>query len=206
VEPRRRRRRSCQREEAMRHRFKPGELERLKQAQLERVRNPKLADVIERNICTLVDLRHQYEQSRSPQDRIADVITAFSGSMHFVYLHLAWFAVWLLVNLGLLGVKPFDPYPFGLLTMIVSLEAIFLSTFVLVSQNRMQAVGEHRAALDLQINLLSEHEITRLLTLVDAIADHLGLDAGNDPEVDELKRDVAPEEVLREIEERDRQR
>ena len=105
-------------------------------------------------------------------------------------------------NLGGFGLTIFDPYPFGLLTMIVSLEAIFLATFVLLSQNRQAEDAEQRAELDLQINLLSEHEITRILTLVDAIADHLGLEAGQDPELDELKMDVKADAVLKEMEDR----
>jgi uncharacterized membrane protein len=180
--------------------------QRMKEAQLARCRNPHLADVVERNICTLVDLRHEYERSRSLQDRAADAITAFSGSMRFVYLHLVWFGLWIALNLGWLGVRPFDPFPFGLLTMIVSLEAIFLSTFVLISQNRMSFVADHRADLDLQINLLAEYEITRILTLVDAMADHMGIAAARDRELDELKQDVTPETVLREIDERARER
>jgi uncharacterized membrane protein len=174
----------------------------MKEAQLARCRNPLLADVVERNICTLVELRQELEQGRSLQDRAADAITAFSGSMMFLYLHLAWFGVWIALNLGWLGIKPFDPFPFGLLTMIVSLEAIFLSTFVLISQNRMTLAADQRADLDLQINLLAEYEITRILTLVDAMAERMGIAAARDPEMEELKRDVAPEIVLQEIEER----
>ena len=89
-------------------------------------------------------------------------------------------------------------------TLVVSLEAIFLSTFVLISQNHAGQLADKRADLDLQINLLSEHEITRLLTLMDAIAGHLGVDAGEKPEVDELKKDVGPERVLGEIELREK--
>jgi uncharacterized membrane protein len=165
--------------------------------------NPELAEVVEHNICTLIDLRRATEAHKSLQDKIADAFTVFSGSMLFVYLHGLWFGLWILVNLHLTPFKPFDPFPFGLLTMIVSLEAIFLSTFVLISQNRMQSVADKRSDLDLQINLLAEHEITRMITLLDAIADHLGLDAGKDPEVDELKKDVSPEIVLKEIERRE---
>jgi uncharacterized membrane protein len=80
-----------------------------------------------------------------------------------------WFAVRILANVGWFGIEPFDPFPFGLLTTIVSLEAIFLSTFVLVSQNRQSAIADRRAQLDLQINLLAEYEVTRLLKLQDAI-------------------------------------
>jgi uncharacterized membrane protein len=119
--------------------------------------------------------------------------------MPFVYLHLFWIGGWVIYNLGWLGLKPFDPYPFGLLTMIGSLEAIFLSTFVLISQNRMAAAADKRAELDLQINLLAEHEVTQVLTLTDAIAQHLGVRRGNDPEVEECKTDVDPAAVLEAI-------
>lgn len=163
---------------------------------------PNLAIVVEQNIKTLLEVRRQMELRKSLQDRIADRITAFSGSMTFIYLHAAWFTAWIVDNVGGFGLTVFDPFPFGLLTLIVSLEAIFLATFVLLSQNRQAEATEQRAELDLQINLLSEHEITRILTLVDAIADHLGLDAGQDPELDELKMDVKADAVLKEMEDR----
>jgi len=173
------------------------EIERLEKIRDAHCDNPRICKIVERNIATLLEVRHQTERTRTVQDRIADEITSFSGSLPFIYLHAAWFGIWIGVNL--VGRWAFDPFPFGLLTLIVSLEAIFLSTFVLLSQNRQAEMADRRADLDLQINLLTEHEVTRVLTLVDAIADHLGLAEGEDPEVDELKRDVAPEEVLREI-------
>jgi uncharacterized membrane protein len=168
--------------------------------------NPALADVVERNICTLVDARRDEEERKSFQDRAADAITGFSGSMSFVYLHAVLFAGWIVANTGWLGNKPVDPFPFNFLTMVVSLEAIFLSTFVLVSQNRMAEVADKRADLDLQINLLAEHEVTRILKLVDAIADKLGIEGVKDPEIEELERDVMPEVVLQELEQREQDR
>ena len=91
------------------------------------------------------------------QDRIADSITTFAGSMNFVYLHSIWFVVWIALNLGILGAAlAFDKFPFGLLTMIVSLEAIFLSTFVMISQNRQAARADVRATLDFETNLRAE--------------------------------------------------
>ena len=91
------------------------------------------------------------------QDRVADRITNFAGSLNFVYLHSVWFGIWVLINVGLIGVSAeFDKFPFGLLTMIVSLEAIFLSTFVMVSQNRQAARSDLRAELDFETNLRSE--------------------------------------------------
>jgi uncharacterized membrane protein len=188
------------------HHLSPERRQRLKEAQLYRCHNPRLADVVERNIDTILEVHEEFERRKSRQDRIADAITNFSGSMPFAYLHVVWFGLWVIVNLGWLGIKPFDPFPFGLLTMIVSLEAIFLATFVLVSQNRMALAAEERATLDLQINLLSEYEITRLLTLVDAMADRMGIKEALDPEMDELKMNVAPEVLLGEIEDQARER
>jgi uncharacterized membrane protein len=91
------------------------------------------------------------------QDRVADRITGFAGSLQFVYIHSVWFSVWILVNVGALGAAlVFDKFPFGLLTMIVSLEAIFLSTFVMVSQNRQAERADIRSQLDFETNLRAE--------------------------------------------------
>ena len=94
---------------------------------------------------------------RTEQNRLTDSITNFAGSMSFVYLHSAWFGVWILINLGLAGASlAFDRFPFGLLTMIVSLEAIFLSTFVMISQNRQAARADVRSELDFENNVRGE--------------------------------------------------
>ena len=122
--------------------------------------------------------------------------------MKFVYVHLVVYGFWILANLGLVpGLPIFDP-SFVILAMAASVEAIFLSTFILITQNRMSAAAEKRAELDLQISLLAEHEVTKLAALVSAIADRLGIRTEVDAEVEELKEDVAPEAVLDEIEER----
>ncbi len=160
---------------------------------------PIAAQVVERNIQALLTRRKQEEQHKSGQDRFADAVTRFAGSMRFVYLHLGLFGLWIAINLGLLPLPRFDP-SFVVLAMFASVEAIFLSTFVLISQNRMAAQAEKRANLDLQVSLLSEHEITRLVTLVTQIADKMGIEASRDPELSELGRDVHPEKVLDAIE------
>jgi uncharacterized membrane protein len=129
------------------------------------------------------------------QKRLADSITRFTGSMPFVYLHLLLFGGWIIANLPGVPLPHFDP-TFVALAMVASVEAIFLSTFILITQNRMTAQAEKRADLDLQISLLAEHEITRLITLTMAIATHLGLDTSHDPELAELAQDIAPEQVL----------
>jgi uncharacterized membrane protein len=161
--------------------------------------SPELAKVIESNIEAIEEHRHQAEATRSFQDKFADIVTRFAGSVPFVYFHVVWFAAWIAANVGILPIRALDPYPFGMLTTIVSLEAIFLSTFVLVSQNRQAAIGERRAELDLQINLLAEHEVTRMLTLLDAIAKRLDIDELPQEELKELKKDVKPEAVLQEL-------
>jgi uncharacterized membrane protein len=159
----------------------------------------RLAGVIEKNIHTIVHSRQLAASQRNGEERLADAITDFSGRMYFVYFHIVWFAVWILINLGYFGIKPFDPYPFGLLTMIVSLEAIFLSTFVLISQNRLSAEADQRADLDLQIGLLAEHELTRVLKMLDEIQDKMGIENDSDRELQDLEKNVHPEDVLAEI-------
>jgi uncharacterized membrane protein len=161
---------------------------------------PGLAQVVERNIQALLLHRREQEGSRTRQERLADAVTRFTGSLKFVYIHLVLFGLWILINLGWIpGVPRFDP-SFVVLAMVASVEAIFLSTFVLITQNRMAALADKRADLDLQISLLAEHEITRLITLVTAIAERLELDAARNPELAELSQDVAPERVMEKME------
>ena len=155
---------------------------------------------IERYIRTIVHMRLKAVRERSLSQRIADVVTSFSGTMIFVYIHIIWFSVWILLNAGLLGLEPFDPFPYGLLTMIVSLEAIFLSTFVLISQNRMGELAEQRADLDLHIDLLTEYELTRVLQMLHAIHEKMGIAEADDEELSDLEMETKPEAVLAEIE------
>jgi uncharacterized membrane protein len=162
--------------------------------------NPSLSKVVERNIRTMIQLRLQAARARSVQDLLADAITALSGRMIFVHVHLVWFGVWILLNTGRLGVRPFDPFPYGLLTMIVSLEAIFLATFVLISQNRLGQEAEHRADLALHIGLLTEHELTRVLQMLDVIQDKLGIENHENSDLANLEMETKPEDVLAEIE------
>jgi uncharacterized membrane protein len=159
-----------------------------------------LHNIVGRNIGALIDQQKQEDERRPRAEKIADAITRFTGSMRFVYLHLALFGTWILVNVGVFAFIPrFDPYPFVMLAMFASVEAIFLSTFVLITQNRMAALADRRADLDLHVNLLAEHEITRVIHLLDAVARHLGVEPEAPEELDELKRDVRPEQVLETI-------
>jgi uncharacterized membrane protein len=156
---------------------------------------PEMAKVVERNISALFDRRKEEEERRTREERIADRITNFAGSMLFVYLHLTLFGIWIVWNIGWFVLKPFDP-SFVVLAMFASVEAIFLSTFVLISQNRMNIQADKRAELDLQVSLLAEHEITKLVTLVAAMAKKMGIDEAHDREIDELAKDVHPEKVM----------
>jgi uncharacterized membrane protein len=158
-----------------------------------------MAGIVKRNIEALLARAKEEEEKKSFQDKIADAITRFTGSMAFVYLHLIVFGAWIVINLGWTPLPKFDE-TFVVLAMVASVEAIFLSTFVLITQNRMAAMADKQAHLDLQISLLAEHEVTRLITLTSQIAEKMGIDATRDPGLAELEQDVAPEKVLDEIE------
>ena len=154
-----------------------------------------MAHIVERNIDALIRQRKKEERKKNTEERIADAVTRFTGSMTFVYIHLFIFGMWIGWNLGYIGLKPFDP-SFVVLAMVASVEAIFLSTFVLISQNRMNAQSDKRADLDLQVSLLTEHEVTKLITMVTAIAKKMDIHEADHPELDELAKDVRPEKVL----------
>jgi uncharacterized membrane protein len=165
-------------------------------------------EIIRKNIAAISEMQRKDVATRKPQERISDSITRFSGSTLFVYLHVVWFGLWILLNVNLIHlprVSEFDPFPFGLLTMIVSLEAIFLSTFVLISQNRMSAMSEKRAELDLQVNMLAEQKAAKTLELLEHIAQQLDavyerFDYKTDPEIEALKVSPEPHEVLQVME------
>ena len=158
-----------------------------------------LTNALKRNIEALERQRREERAATTREQRIAGAITRFTGSMVFVYLHLVIYGTWIVVNSGLIHALPkFDP-SFVILATEASVEAIFLSTFVLISQNRAGAAADRRADLDLHINLLAEHELTKVAELVDAIAHRVGVPHLRPAEMDEVKKDVAPEAVLEEI-------
>jgi uncharacterized membrane protein len=150
------------------------------------------------NVKTIAELERAAEQKCSPSDRLASAINRFCGSMAFVWVHVAWFTVWILWNtLG--RANPIDPYPFSFLTLVVSLEAIFLSTFIMISENRQGRLEERRAHLDLQINLLAEQENTKMLQLLTSIARKLEVEDGGDPSVTVLEQATRPDALLQQI-------
>jgi len=164
-------------------------------------RKRQATHLVERNIAALLKRRQLDEQELTWQERLAERVTRFGGSMSFVWLHLVLYTGWIAINLGWLPIVPrFDP-TFVVLAMEASVEAIFLSTFILITQNRMQAQADRRADLNLQVSLLAEHEVTRLVQMVSEIGKRLGISEAHASDLEELKQDVHPEEVLDTIEE-----
>jgi uncharacterized membrane protein len=136
---------------------------------------------------------------RTVIERIADKLTRVAASQWFLLAHVFWFGLWILVNSGVTPLRPFDPYPFGFLTMVVSLEAIFLSIFVLMTQHREAAIAELREELTLQVNLRMEAEVTKTLQLVAGLYTRLGHRVGDDPELQEMLQPLDSRAIEREL-------
>ena len=171
-----------------------------KPPQGEGYRAPKsVDDVTRQNVWTMHELEQAAMARRTSADRIAGFVASFCGSMPFVWMHVLAFGAWIVLN-SWPGVAHLDPYPFTFLTLVVSLEAIFLSTFILISQNYEMRLTERRNQLDLQINLLSEQENTKMLALLERIAQKLGVDAGDDPTVKVLEEATRPDHLVEQIE------
>src|SRR6185295_16943258 len=148
-----------------------------------------------RNVRTIGEYEERALASRSPGERLGDAAARIIGTTAFAILHLIWFGAWILLNVGIVqGFTPFDPFPFSLLTLVVSLEAIFLSLVLVISQNRITRQAERRAHLDLQINLLAEEESSKTLQLLARIAERLGIEH-LDVEKDEIARLAAKTDI-----------
>ena len=144
-------------------------------------------------------LAAHHAAQRSSIERIADALTRGAASTPFLVFHVVWFAAWVLVNTGAVGVRPFDPFPFGLLTLIVSLEAIFLAIFVLMAQSRESAVAELREEVSLQVVLRMEEEVTKTLQLVAGLYTRLGQQVREDPELREMLGPLDADKIEREL-------
>jgi uncharacterized membrane protein len=149
-----------------------------------------------RNIAAICELEKNALERRSLSDRIGDAVATQAGKMWFIVFHVICFAAWLLLNRGN---ATFDPFPFAFLMMIVSLESTFLSLFILMSQNRSNAQADRRNHLDLQINLLSEDENTKMLQMLQALCEHHNLAIAKDPEITAMTRRTEIKEVLSEL-------
>jgi uncharacterized membrane protein len=144
--------------------------------------------------------KSRFDVKKKWYDRLADLITVNFGTLWFLGLHLLFFAMWVLINVNIIpGFIPFDPYPFGFLTMVVSLEAIFLAIIVQISINRQAKIAELREEIDFNINVRSEREITKILNMLVGINSKLGLNSAGDDELDEMKQMTDLEEIENEL-------
>ena len=147
----------------------------------------------------MVALKAAHSADRSKMERAADKLIKVASSTPVLAAHVLWFGGWILWNVGALGGQPFDPYPFGLLTMVVSLEAIFLSIFVLVGQNREAAIAELREELTLQVNLRMEAEVTKTLQLVAGLYTRMGYQVADDEELRDMLKALDPDHIQKEL-------
>ena len=155
-------------------------------------------ELTQKNIETILELETAARDSQTLTERIAKFIADFCGSMTFVWVHVIWFGGWILANV-LPGISHFDEFPFTFLTLVVSLEAIFLSTFILISQNQETRLTERNNHLDLQINLLTEQENTKMLQMLKRIAEKLDVEIDDDPTVHVLEQATRPEKLVDQI-------
>ena len=163
---------------------------------------PSVEQLTEQNVETVTRLEEASREQRTPTDRLAEKIANFCGSMTFVWVHVVWFGGWILLNF-IPGLPHFDRFPFTFLTLVVSLEAIFLSTFILISQNLETRISERRSHLDLQLNMLSEQENTKMITILQAIAEKVGADLTHDPHLAALSEETMPERLVEQIKARE---
>jgi uncharacterized membrane protein len=152
---------------------------------------------IESNIGKIVEIENAQKLQMSTGEKVSEAIARFCGSMTFVYVHIIWFGAWIFINSGLKNMQ-FDPFPYTFLTLVVSLEAIFLSTFILISQNHETKLTERRNHLDLQVNMLAEQENTKMLQLIQRMADKMGVKY-HDPHMAALIEEMEPAELLEQI-------
>jgi uncharacterized membrane protein len=153
-----------------------------------------------RGIREIAEMEKRNQDARSRIDRFSGAITNLAGSAAAIVIHTIWFTLWILINVHAVpGIGAFDPFPFSFLTMVVSLEAIFLTLFVLISQNRMSQESDRRARLDLEINILAERETTMILRMLNEISGHLKTDGGTRSEFEELLEETRIDELARKL-------
>lgn len=141
------------------------------------------------------------DAKRIATEKFADLLTVKFGTVTFLTLNFVWFIAWILINTGKIpGIEPFDPFPFGLLTMIVSLEAIGLAIIVLISQNREARVSELREEIELQLNTISEGEVTKLIGLMAILLEKQGVNIQDDPELKKMLKPIDAAEMISQLE------
>jgi uncharacterized membrane protein len=163
-------------------------------------RRKGMTELTRRNLAAVKKISEQLASERTASDIAIDNITAFCGSKVFIWIHLAWYGAWVAWNVLAPEAARFDKYPFNFLTLTVSLEAIFLSTFILITQNRQARLADLRSNLDLQINLLGEAENTKMLSMLQAIQEKLGISCEADDELAEMEQQLETEMLAQQIE------
>ncbi len=158
-------------------------------------------ETVQRRRKAIKSFKAKADAKRSSSDKFADLLTAKFGTVSFLAINVIWFATWISINTGLVpGVEPFDPFPFGLLTMVVSLEAIILAIIVLISQNREGRVNELREEIELQLNTIAEGELTKLMGLMAVLLEKNGVNIDDDPELQKMLKPIDSAELVRQLE------
>jgi uncharacterized membrane protein len=152
-----------------------------------------------KNIDSILKLEKEDERRLSQFHRVSHIVGGFVGTAHFVAAQCIIVVAWLSLNLHLFNIAPFDPYPFSLLSLVLTLEAVFLTSFVLISQNTMDRRSERRNHLELQINLLAEEEAATTLNILRAIANHLRIDVPHEVEREKLAKDTPVESIAQDL-------
>ncbi len=166
-----------------------------------RNRYEQVPTMIKENISSIGQIEEELLRQRSRLDRLSDAISTFAGNIKFIFAHVIFFAFWIVANTPLvLGHYAFDPYPFVFLNFVLAVEAVFLGTFVLMSQDRQNRHADQRANLDLQVGLLAERETTKTLQMLQRISEHLGLqEVKKDAELKQMIQTTHIEELADEL-------
>jgi uncharacterized membrane protein len=183
----------------MNRRNKRGEAPAVKETDVSMPESDSETGLIRRHISQILENERRLRQGGDESARLVQKLTRFYGSIPFVWNNAVFFGAWILANTLLPAKLRWDPFPFIFLTLIVSLEAIFLSVFILVTANRDAVITDRRLHLDLQINLLAEEENTRMLILLNGIAKRLGVSFSEDAESKALASRTDPGEILNEL-------
>jgi uncharacterized membrane protein len=162
------------------------------------------ADPMDYNVEAIAKLELEEMHRRSAGEKVSDFFVSFMGSMPFLVFHVVGFIVWFAINLGFLPyVRAFDPFPFGILTLIVSSEGVFLAIFILISQNRMTRQSDKRAHLDLQVSILAEQEMTMMLRMQQRLCEHLGVEVEDvRDDADRMVEETDVERIVSTLEEK----
>ena len=162
-----------------------------------------MEDPAKQNLAAIARLEQAHLERRSTGEKLGEAIVGAIGTLWFVVLHAAVIAVWILLNVGAVpGVAPFDPFPFGILALLIATEGVLLAVFILIGQNRSTRQDAHRDHLHLQVSLLAEREATKMLQILSRVAQHLGVTQKVDDESERLGEDTELEQLSSDIEER----